>query len=82
MNNIIEFKKPDFLSYITDGSGKAVGVKTKGFHAEKEHNIVHINLWGAEVGTMLSVDEFNQICIAWLCLHDPDVIKCDKEQGE
>ena len=82
MNNIIEFKKPDFLNYITDGSGAPVGIETKGFSAAKECSIARINLWKTGIGTMLSVDEFNQICIAWLALHNPDVLRFDEEQGE
>tara|TARA_R110000851_G_scaffold200970_2_gene352139 strand:- start:983 stop:1225 length:243 start_codon:yes stop_codon:yes gene_type:complete len=78
MSNVIEFKKPDFLSYITDENGKPVGVETKGFSAGRDRNTAHINLWKTGMGTMLSVDEFNQICIAWLALHQPDALKFDE----
>ena len=77
MTNVIEFKKPDFMSYITM-NGKPVGIKAKGFSAVKEGGFTHINLWKTGLGTMLSVEEFNQICIAWLALHQPEVLKVDK----
>jgi hypothetical protein len=77
MSNVIEFSKPDFLSYITNEDGKPVGIKTKGFSASQERMSAHINLWEAGMGTILSVDEFNQVCIAWLALHNPNVLKCD-----
>jgi hypothetical protein len=77
MSNVIKFEKPDFLSYITNQDGKPVGVKTKGFSAAQERSYAHINLWKSGIGTVLSVDEFNQVCIAWLALHNPDVLKCD-----
>jgi hypothetical protein len=80
MGNVIEFVKPDFLSYITNEDGKPVGLKTKGFSVSQEMKSVHVNLWKTGLGTILSVDEFNQICIAWLALHNPDVLKFDDEQ--
>jgi hypothetical protein len=79
MNNVIDFVKPDFLSYITNEDGKPVGVKAKGFSASQERLSAHINLWEAGMGTILSVDEFNQICIAWLALHNPDALKFDDD---
>ena len=77
MTNVIEFVKPDFLSYITNEKGHPVGVKTKGFSVVQEMKSAHVNLWKTGVVTVLSVDEFNQICIAWLALHNPDALKCD-----
>ena len=77
MNNVIDFVKPDFLSYITNEDGKPIGVKTKGFSVAQEIKFAHVNLWKTGMGTILSVDEFNQICIAWLALHNPDVLKFD-----
>tara|TARA_R110000868_G_scaffold214166_1_gene464293 strand:+ start:1302 stop:1541 length:240 start_codon:yes stop_codon:yes gene_type:complete len=79
MSYVIEFVKPDFLSYITNEDGKPIGVKAKGFSATQERKFAHIDLWKTELGTILRVDEFNQICIAWLALHDPDVLKFDDE---
>lgn len=78
MTNVVEFTKPDSLGYITDKNGKPVGVETKGFSVGREVNSANINLWKSAVGTTLSVDEFNQICIAWLALHLPDVLRADK----
>ena len=77
MNNVIDFVKPDFLSYITNEDGKPIGVKTKGFSVAQEIKFAHVNLWKTGMGTILSVDEFNQICIAWLALHNPDALKFD-----
>jgi hypothetical protein len=77
MSNVIEFNKPDFLSYITNEDGKPVGVKTKGFSVAQDMKFAHINLLEYCMGTILSVDEFNQICMAWLALHKPDVLKFD-----
>jgi hypothetical protein len=80
MTNVIEFVKPDFLSYITNEDGKPTGVKTRGFSATQERKFAHINLWKTGLGTILRVDEFNQICIAWLALHDPSVLKFDEDR--
>jgi hypothetical protein len=77
VNNIIKFEKPDFLNYITDKDGKPIGVNTRGFSARQDVNHAHINLWKFGTGTIFSVDEFNQICIAWLALHKPEVINFD-----
>jgi hypothetical protein len=79
MSNVIKFSKPDFLSYITDEDGKPVGIKTKGFSVSQGKTLAYVMTWDTSVGNPLTVDEFNQVCIAWLALHNPDVLKCDKE---
>ena len=77
MSNVIKFSKPDFLSYITNEDGKPVGIKTKGFSVSQGKTLAHVMTWDTSVGNPLTVDEFNQVCIAWLALHNPDVLKCD-----
>jgi hypothetical protein len=77
MSNVIEFSKPDFLSYITNEDGKPVGIKAKGFSVSQGKTLAYVMTWDTSVGNPLTVDEFNQVCIAWLALHNPDVLKCD-----
>jgi hypothetical protein len=77
MTNVIEFVKPDFLSYITNENGKPIGIKTKGFSVSQGKTLAYVMTWDTSVGNPLTVDEFNQVCIAWLALHNPDVLKCD-----
>ena len=77
MSNVIEFSKPDFLSYITNEDGKPVGIKTKGFSVSQGKTLAYVMTWDTSVGNPLTVDEFNQVCIAWLALHNPNVLKCD-----
>jgi hypothetical protein len=77
MSNVIKFSKPDFLSYITNEDGKPVGIKTKGFSVSQGKTLAYVMTWDTSVGNPLTVDEFNQVCIAWLALHNPDVLKCD-----
>lgn len=76
MTNVIEFKKPDFLSYITDENGKPCGVKSGDLSIYAERNMVCVDVFGSE--DVFSIEQFNQICIAWLALHDPDVLKSDE----
>ena len=76
MSNIIKFEKPDFLGYIVDDSGNPVGVGTKEVSFCKlVSDTVYIE---AENGSM-TMDEANQFCIAWLALHNPEVLNFDDE---
>lgn len=77
MSNVIEFKKPDFLSYVQSESGDITGVKCKGLEINRLGDFATFETWGGVPGTMLTMEEANQMCIAWLCLHNPDVIKSD-----
>jgi hypothetical protein len=79
MSNVIKFSKPDFLSYITNEDGAPVGVKAKGLSISQHRNFACVSTWDAPMGNSLTVYEFNQVCIAWLALHNPDVLKCDRE---
>ena len=79
MGEVIKFEKPDFLNYMVDNNHKPYGVVVRSLAIEKCNHSAIITLPTGECGEVLSMDEMNQMCIAWLCLHDPDVIKCDEE---
>ena len=73
MSNVIEFKKPDFMDYIEDEYG-LTGVKCKGLSISMSGTFAHIQTWEKSMSTILSMDEMNQMCIAWLALHKPDLV--------
>jgi len=70
MSNIIDFPIKD-IEYITNKHDEIVGVRAPiGFE------LIEFYQWGEDK------DIITQLCIAWLCLEKPSVIKFDEDNQE
>lgn len=75
-----DFTKHDNSGYFVH-EGSISGIYCGDLAASTEDNdgkVIVFDKSDRSIVDTLSIEEMNQFCITWLCIHDPDVIKEDE----